>query len=205
MATITTKFSIGDVVFRAGTTTTKKQHPCPDCLGSRVWKATSPAGRDYSFGCPRCTAVFYADNDLRIDYTAHVPHVAQLTIGQLRTETDHSNRVQYMCRETGIGGGSIYDESSLFSTEKEALEQAEVMAALSNSSVEWIAKQYDKSLQFADYQLADAKAKLAEDRFKSISGRLSYVLDDIREAISLEEVQRVIEKFDETISQAQAA
>lgn len=198
MATITTKYSIGDAVFRAGTVTTKKQHPCPDCLGTKSWKASSPAGRDYSFSCPRCSASFHANNDLCIDYTAHVPHVEKLTIGQLRTETDHANKVQYMCLETGIGGGSVYNEGDLFPTEKEALKAAEIRAQLSNSSVGWITKQYDKSLRISDYQLSDAILKHERDAFTSKRSKLSYIIDDIRDAISLEEVQRVIAKFDET-------
>lgn len=197
MATITTKYSIGDVVFRAGIITTKKRHPCPDCLGSRKWKATSPAGRDYEFDCPRCTASFHANSDLCIDYAANVPYVEALTIGQLRAETDHSNKVQYMCRETGIGSGSIYNECDLFPTEKEALEAAEIRATLANSSVEWIVKQYDKSLRVSDYQLSDATIKAAEAEIGRKRVALDYILNDIRDAISLEEVQRLIAKFDE--------
>lgn len=36
---IETKFSIGDVVYYATTTTETKEHECPDCLGTRKWKA----------------------------------------------------------------------------------------------------------------------------------------------------------------------
>ena len=84
MAVIETKFSVGDVVYSAGTTTTRKQHPCPDCKGERKWNVTSPAGGEYTIGCPRCTACFMSDRDLSLDYTAHVPIVQRRTIGSVQ-------------------------------------------------------------------------------------------------------------------------
>ena len=51
---IQTKFSIGDVVYFADTIIETKMHDCPDCLGTRKWKAISPAETEYTFDCPRC-------------------------------------------------------------------------------------------------------------------------------------------------------
>ena len=110
MAELKTKFSIGDAVYHASTTTTKKQHPCPDCLGSRKWSATSPAGGSYQFGCPRCGGGYRSEDALSLDYTQFVPIVRKLTIGSVRVDTSDNRPVSYMCRETGVGSGSVYAE-----------------------------------------------------------------------------------------------
>lgn len=202
MATITTKFSVDDIVYHASTTTERKRHPCPDCLETRKWKAESPAGRVYEFACPRCGGGYRGDNDSSIDYTAFVPSVQRLTIGQVRAQVGHEPHNEYMCRETGIGGGSLYYEKDLFPTEAEALEAATAKAAASNVQIPWAAEQYNKSLQISDYQLSDASLKTERDRLAQIRITLNYLVEDIRGCISIEEVQREIEKFDKTAEAA---
>lgn len=186
MAVIETKYSIGDTVFFAGTTTTRKQHPCPDCNGLRKWKAISPAGGEYEFSCPRCSASYNADRDLTLDYTAHVPLVTRLTIGSVQYNSapgsyDHGAR--YMCAETGIGSGSVYDENRLFKSEVEALRAAEAMAKLADTSLEWCAKQYNKTLEISDYQLEHAMMKEAKD-FRSKVGSLFWNISDLFDQIN---------------------
>lgn len=185
MATLTTKYSIGDIVYRAYTTTERKQHPCPDCLGSRKWKATSPAGVEYEFRCPRCAASYSSDHDLSLWYTASTPAVQKLTIGSIQVNTAPSfNREgnQYMCQETGIGSGSVYYESDLHETEEEALLAAKVQADLNNKTVEWIVKTYNKALEISDYELESAKLKLAKNQRLDNSSML-YGLGDLFERI----------------------
>ncbi len=202
MAIITTKYSIGDAVFHASTTTERKRHPCPDCLGSRQWEAKSPAGREYKFACPRCGGGYRSDHDSSIDYTAFIPSTRRLTIGQVRAQVGHEPHNEYMCHETGIGGGSIYYEKDLFTTEAEALEAATIKATASNIQIPWAAEQYKKSLEVSDYQLSDASVKAERDRLAKIRITLNYLVEDLRGCISIEEVQREIEKFDKTAEAA---
>jgi hypothetical protein len=203
MATITTKYSVGDTVFRAGTISTRKQHPCPDCLGSRKWKATSPAGSEYEFGCPRCAASYNSDRDLQLDYSAYVPSVEQLTIGSIQVNTapgsyDTGNR--YMCRETGIGSGSVYNEADLFETEEAATLSAQFKANEQNTTVEWIAKLYDKSLSISDYQLENAALKLAQQeksRASSMLWNLGDLFGRIEDAADKEAILEAIKEYRE--------
>jgi hypothetical protein len=180
MATITTKYSVGDVVYYSGTTTTRKQHPCPDCLGERKWKATSPAGEEYEFGCPRCSTRYMNERDLSLDYTAHVPNVSRMHIGSVQFNSadgswDHGAR--YMCDETGVGSGSVYPEDSLHETEEAALAAAEAKAAVANQTSEWVVKLYNKTLEISDYQLGSAMLKLAKDH----ESRASFMLYNLRD------------------------
>lgn len=196
MATITTKFSIGDTVYHAWTTTERKKHPCPDCIGSRKWLAKSPAGREYSFDCPRCSSSYQSDRDLSIEYTIFTAAVHRRTIGQVRAQSGPESQNEYMCSETGVGSGTVYREETLFATEEEALAAAEIRAALSNAEVPWVAEQYNKTLRVCDYQLSDASVKAEADRLSKVRITLNYLVEDIRGCISIEEVQREIGKFD---------
>lgn len=166
MATLTTKYSVGDVVYHASTITTKKQHPCPDCKGERKWKASSPAGGEYEFDCPRCLSRYMSDRDLSLDYSAFEGCTSRLTIGSIQVNTadgswDKGNR--YMCLETGVGSGTVYNEIDLYPTEEEALEAGKFKASLANSETKWVVEQYNRSLSLSDYQIDNAILRLAKE------------------------------------------
>lgn len=187
MATLETKYSVGDTVYHATTSQTRKQHPCPDCKGERKWKAMSPAGAEYEFTCPRCSAFHRHERELSLEYTAHVAAATKLTIGSIKVDThpySNSSPVQYMCIETGVGGGSVYDEARLFPTEAEALAVASVMAAQLDKG-EWTAALYNRTLEVSDWQLETGKMKLAkeaESRANSMLWNLGYLFGQIEEA-----------------------
>ena len=196
MAVIETKFSIGDVVYFASTKTERKQHPCPDCLGAKKWKAISPAGSEYHFDCPRCSASYRADHDLSLDYTIFAPTAIRLTIGSIRT--DSANKTQYMFLETGVGSGSIYDEDRLFLTEEVALQAAQALAdTANNGAVSWVAEQYNKTLDAKDYQLNDGREHLEATRARRLSYKLGELQDDISSCQSMDDVKRLVESFKE--------
>lgn len=122
------KFNIGDRVFTAFTHQTMRQLPCPDCLGNKTWRVISPAGKESTTPCPRCESHYHGLPSL------NVPHVEasvrSLTIGSIQINTadyDHAP-VKYMCRETGVGSGSVYEENDLFLDEAEATRVAEAKA-----------------------------------------------------------------------------
>lgn len=185
MAVIETKFSVGDVVYYAGTTTTSKQHPCPDCKGDRKWSVKSPAGGEYEVGCPRCTARYLSDRDLSLAYTAHVPTAQRLTIGSVQFNSasgSYNSGARYMCRETGVGSGNVYDENRLFETEEQALHVAQIMAAKANAETDWIVSLYSKTLEISDYQIEHAVMKNAV-AFRSKVGSLFWNVSDLFETI----------------------
>lgn len=201
MAVIETKYSVGDVVFFSGTTTERKQHPCPDCKGERKWHVTSPAGGEYTIGCPRCSTRFMSDRELSLDYTAHVPHVQRLTIGSVQFNSasgSWDSGARYMCRETGIGSGSVYDEARLFATEDEAAKASMAMAAVANAEHEWIVNLYNKSLEISDYQIEDAKMKLADDYKRKIGAlfwNVSGLFDAIADADDKDAILELIDDY----------
>lgn len=203
MATIETKYSVGDLVYHASTATERKQHPCPDCKGTRKWKAISPAGGEYSFPCPRCGSGYRANREMSLDYSAHVPSVRRLTVGSVQYNSaphSHDSATRYMCLETGVGSGSIYDERKLFETEDAALAAAEAMAALSNQTTEWIVKQYDQALEISDYQLESAALKIANDaqlKARAMVYGMEDLFGTIAEADSVDDIRQAVEDYKE--------
>lgn len=186
MAVIETKYSVGDIVWFAGTETERKQHPCPDCKGLKQWSVTSPAGSSYHFPCPRCSASYSANNQISLAYTAHIPVARRLTIGSVQFNSapfSYDSGARYMCRETGIGSGQVYDEAKLFESEAAALVAAQLLADENNSKISWCVEQYNQSLSVSDYQLEHALIKDAADH-RLRAGSLLYNLTDLFTAIN---------------------
>lgn len=200
MATIETKYGIGDVVWHASIHSTKARHDCPDCLGERKWSVTSPAGGEYTIGCPRCSASYMSDRDLSLDYTSYTGAAVKRTVGSIRHDSHSGDgaRTEYMCTETGVGGGTIYREDDLFSTETEAQAAANLRAAKQNAETVWVVNLYNKTLEISDYQLDSAALKLAKD-MKSRSGSLvwnvSDLFDEISEAESKDDILELIDSY----------
>lgn len=195
---IQTKYSIGDVVWLAATEMKAFTHECPDCRGSRTWKAESPAGKVYEFRCPRCASGYMSDRDLSLTYTQFVPVARRLTIGSVRTDSADVDRpVEYMALETGVGAGNVYAEAVLHESEDAALIAARAMATKQNGEVEWVVKQYDKALQLCDYQLKGAQVELAQSRYRRMCTRVALLLSDVLDAETLEEAKKMITEYQE--------
>lgn len=190
------KYKIGDVVYRANTTKEKKQHKCPDCLGAKEWKVTSPGGAEYTFDCPRCNTHYQNNHEVSIDYWTHTPYVTRLTIGSVQTDTAAELPVRYMAVETGVGSGSIYYEKDLHETRWAADEVAEGLAISRNEEPgSQPLKQYESSLSISDYQLHNAIMKAANDKRISNSVDIQMLFDRLRDCLTLSDVEEVMENF----------
>lgn len=197
MAVIETKYSIGDVVYHASIRTVTKQHPCPDCKGERKWKAVSPAGAEYDFACPRCSANFQSNSDLSLKYQQFEPFTSRLTIGSVRSDSHSDRKVEYMCIETGVGSGSIYAEADLFPTEDEARAAGAIEAKLANTQTEWVAKLYDTTLRLSDYELTSAERLANKDAHSAAMTKIRDFFDDIEFSDDAESMRKLINEFRE--------
>lgn len=195
MAVIETKYTIGDVVYRAGTVTVSKQHPCPDCKDTRKWKAVSPAGTEYDFGCPRCTSRFQSNTDLSLKYAEYEGTVERLTIGSVRTDSHSDRKVEYMCHETGVGSGSVYSQDDLFPDYDLAFEAAKAKAASSNVAVEWVAKLYDRTLDLSDYEMTSAERSANYRAHSERMRRIRDFWDEVNWSDSVDEIKTHVETF----------
>lgn len=203
MAVIETKYSVGERVWHSGTTTEAKQHPCPDCLGKRAWQAVSPAGDEFTFTCPRCSASYSSFDKQSLSYTAHVPTARQLTVGSVRHESEtafgRGPKTQYMCVETGVGSGTLYDEDRLFANEADAHAHALLLAAKGNESG-WIAERFNKTLSVSDYQLSNGRLKEANElltRAGSFFWNINDLFESIQNAADKDEIVEAVSEYRE--------
>lgn len=178
MTTITTKFSIGDTVYRAATITKTKQHPCPDCLGSKKWKAISPDGGEYEFSCPRCGGGYLSHYDISLDYTVHEATVYRMTIGSVRMDTQQ-DEPGYMCVETGIGSGASYKESDFWFDKDDAFLAANILAAERNRDTKWIVEKFDATLEISDYKLEHAMIHKAGEIRRHWQRKLEILFEEL--------------------------
>lgn len=190
MATITTKYSVGDTVWYATTLTTQKALPCPDCNDLREWTVRSPAGKQYTFACPRCSAGYFNNRDLGLTYAEHEPSVMKLTIGQVRYN-DWQDGASYMCAETGVGSGQIYREANLFDTEEAAMMTAKQLAWNRNQEAGPAKYSKELALKLHDYQLSDALVKSAESRERETRYELEDFVTKIADAVEFDGIEGV--------------
>lgn len=161
MPEITIKYGLGDRVYSAFHHSATRSEVCPDCLGTKNCVVTFAGGESYECGCVTCKRQLVSTGTILVD--VQTPAVKTLTIGQVGYENGEG---RYMCKETGIGSGSVYYDSTLFSTYEEAFEEAKnkCKAFMKN-----IAKQnFNKKNRFADaldclgYKRSEAIAKEKE-------------------------------------------
>lgn len=132
MATIETKYNLGDVVYKASCHRDSYFEECPDCDGTGKWKVE---GKDLQIECKTCNQHYWGSAG-KVQKYKYFPKVKKLTIGQIRVQVGHDPEVRYMCEETGLGSGSLWDESTLLSDYQLAEELSKILAEKNNAGVE---------------------------------------------------------------------
>lgn len=183
--TIATKFDLGAVVWEASTEGVTKRHPCPDCLGERRWQAISPAGRGYTFECPRCSRNHVSDRALDLSFFEYEPRARRLTLVEFSGVDERGGR--WFAAETSAGSlgrrsGTVHAEDTLFATEFEALtvaQQKAFEATDHNRANPQVAETRALRLQVCDYQIDQAKSSADERRLWSYQHKVDDCLTDI--------------------------
>lgn len=185
----TPKYSIGQTVWHPTIAQTVEPLPCPDCFGSKKWAVTTPAGLEMETPCQRCSARYTSGvGDLpkpeRIVFKAGTE---RLTVGGIRAGTQGmshygGNGIEYMCRETGIGSGSVYTEDKLHETEEAALTVATIQAAEKTEQVAALPDQM-KARTLDNLTIECAVAKEAHSSKWSAWFAYRHLAEDVAEAI----------------------
>lgn len=125
---IKTKYSIGDKVWLGRSSWSSQPVQCPDCLGKREWAVTTPAGETFYTNCRTCWRGYENSHGV-VPYYTYLPKVEQLTIGVVQArQSEQGELYTYMCEETGVTSGSMYDEAELHPSEAAAWKAAEADA-----------------------------------------------------------------------------
>jgi hypothetical protein len=174
MTTIKTQFSVDDIVFHAIAIQGRKKRTCPDCLGTMRWECHLPSGEVMQCECATCYYGYGSSGTIEeYDYWGEIE---ELTIGSVRYE---DGKESYMCKETGVGSGRVYEGVDLH-TSRDAANSAlpHLIAAKKKDHEEWSYNQwkqrrkrgpkaglvafYRKEVQEANKKLKFAKKRLAE-------------------------------------------
>ena len=121
MKIFTFKYDLGDKVFYPDIdrNVVSNFKACEVCEGTGKIRV-----KDREYCCQEKGCAFnYKENLCGIysTITAEVATSRQITIGEQKVEINKKNIVeQYMCNETGIGTGSVYNVKYLFETKEEA-------------------------------------------------------------------------------------
>jgi hypothetical protein len=198
------KYRIGQRVFYASEISDTVTHPCPDCLGTKLWKVITPAGAELEAACQRCGS--YSSRDIpSLQYRTWVASVQPLTIGSIQIDTNagrggwREDPVRYMCSETGVGSGSVYNESKLFASEDDAKVAAEALAVARCLETENTPKRLEQK-HFSHLSLKDAEL----DQCRGTIWQAWYSYRRLREDIEghLEDQSLTAKELRESVEQA---
>lgn len=191
------RYKIGDTVWYGTAHKTRKSHDCPDCLGTKQWTVTTPAGATLQAECQRCSTGYSSLRDVpSLHYCEYAPEVRRMTIGSVRVDTAETrdSPISYMCVETGVGSGAIYYETKLSPDEAGARALAEVACAIQNEPLaktpERIEQRHLSSLQVRDAMFTAAERAIwhgwySYNRLRDeIADALEGAPEEIREAVS---------------------
>lgn len=131
MATIKTKYNLKQVVYNAYCENSPYYVKCEDCDGTGYWEV---ANKDKKIGCHTCNKEgSWRNNPGKVTLYKYFPRVQELTIGQIRATIGKDAEVRYMCKETGIGSGTLWNEKSLTDNEEYAIEASKILAERKNN------------------------------------------------------------------------
>jgi len=114
---IRSHFNLGQKVFIVESFIKQLFDKCPCC---ELGKLKTLDGTE--FECPRCVGKGLLSSSSRLMYEESSP----LTIGEIKFEIGiDESKEMYMCHETGVGGGRVYDCCNIFETLELAQEDAD--------------------------------------------------------------------------------
>ena len=113
------KFKIGQRVFCVRVGWGSKEIQCPDCLGTKEWEVRLPSGEIFKHDCQTCRTGYFSKGTVS-EWADHLTITDYYTVGSIQTDTNSETPIRYMCRETGVGSGSVYNEEQLHPDEQSA-------------------------------------------------------------------------------------
>lgn len=130
MSLPTPKFAEGDTVYLPRLDREDRRIPCPDCNDTGEWPITSPAGVEFTIGCPRCKGTVVMSELPPLRYIEWVPGVSAYVIDGVSLNSkpdDWKPAVEYS------SGSQRLDEDKVFATHDEAMAAVEARAAAQNT------------------------------------------------------------------------
>ena len=108
-------------------------NPCPTCEG----KAEIAGADGRKVYCTFC----YGTGYVNIGYTK-VYWTQELQIGQVTVSIGYGAEEKYMCHETGLGSGRVWDVEYLYPTESDADAQKHILQAQADAVEEEVRREH---------------------------------------------------------------
>lgn len=151
------KYGVGDAFFIPTTKREDRKHDCPDCLGEKVFKVTSPAGGDFTMDCPRCGDRYGFNKVPSLRYSVYAPDVIECAIAGYSLNDWNEQGFTYKSK-----AGHTVHESKIIPDRDAAMQAAQLLAAEMN------AKEASRPERMAIDHFAQLELKEASsDQFKS--------------------------------------
>lgn len=181
---IRSHYNLGDPVWLINLVRVERFEECPSCKQGQV---PLPDGR--SLKCPRCDG----KGAIAECSVGRWRVKRKLTVGQIRIEIAGKldDREQYMCQETGVGSGSVYNVSDLYSSE--ALAQAECDKRNNAGEQDWVCSRCQVKYEPIVYSLGFENR---DWRHCSVHGSSQQVVKSVADK-KLEEREAYLKKLDE--------
>lgn len=173
------KFTVGQTVYFPTWDVGAVPDPCPDCLGTHLWKVITPGGLEMETGCKRC-------NSNQLSHRDYKPRVRSFVIGRVRFDSagnswhDRKDKYEY---QSNTNDCSIYYESSLCETEEAAMTVAELRCRELREKDASDAAQAERMRVYNDllrYDFETAKIKAAEEKIRDAT----YLVERMLEALA---------------------
>lgn len=199
---IAPKYSVGTTVYVPDVERETEQLPCPDCLGTKTWRVTTPAGTTAECECMRCSTRYHIADLPSLTRVIYKPLAKPFTIGKIETSTHPWSRDDKVTYYSGPNGGSTWGESKVHETPDTALLVAKVIAA------ELQAKEDAKPASIEAARLARLTVRIADFEQTKKSRWDSWwayrhLADDVRDAIESEDettVEELMQALEEHLS-----
>jgi hypothetical protein len=130
---MTTRFLLNQKVWSVESKGTPITVHCPTCEGNG--EVAGADGRKVY--CTQCAGTGYHT----IGYTK-VYWTRELQIGQVTKTVGHGEGEKYMCHETGLGSGLVWDVGSLYGTEEEAATEVYLLQAVASAAEDDVRSEY---------------------------------------------------------------
>lgn len=181
------KYGVGSTFWVARVDVVEKQLPCPDCLGTRVWKAVSPAGVEHELSCPRCGSGYYTGSERipSLRYAESVGRAELFTVRGMDIRSHSFDRGGHDCRVSyysGEHGGSVFHEHQAHDREESALAAAHLLAAEANAKAQ-ATPQALVQRHFSHVTFRDAAMEAANKTAQDAWWAYTFLKEDVAAAI----------------------
>lgn len=163
------KFSVGQTVYYTSSERIRENADCPDCLGSKKWMVTTPAGQSFDVRCVRCIPNAYSIPTYQI--TRFKPRVHDFEIDEIIIST--SGKITYRKKHSEMAEDRLIGDkeeaasiaaSKASDEEHRNLERCEKRMTQLNGYliIEALAEHQNNLLREAEHKYAVAIAMIAD-------------------------------------------